>query len=82
MKKPMFYADLADLSEDNRISLIGQTVRAGNIVGVCVDDIPSTVERYVRKIEALDGCELLSRSKGPVPGVLLLRVGPKASALS
>ena len=73
---PKGYADLADLPEDERITAVAHYVRDhGLTAAVCVDDVPGRPERYARKLRAL-GCRILSQSKGPVPGVITLKVGP------
>lgn len=76
MAKPKGFADLADLPEDKRIELIVHHVRDhGRTVAVCVDDEPGKPERYAKKL-AEKGCLVLEQLKGPVKGVVTLRVGP------
>jgi hypothetical protein len=78
-KKPEGYADLHALSEDERIGVIGHTVTAhGKTVAVCVDDQPAKVERYKRKLrERFPSVVILDTTKGPVKGVVTIRVGPQ-----
>ena len=72
---PKGYADLADLPEDERIAIIAATAKSGKIVGVCVDDEKPKVERYIRKLAAL-GVRIIDQTRGPVKGVVTIRVGP------
>jgi len=72
---PKAFADLADLPEDERIALIAATAKAGKVVGVCVDDEKEKVKRYIRKLVAL-GVRVIDQSRGPVKGVVTIRVGP------
>lgn len=75
-KQPTGFADLADLPEDERLDAVAHYVCGhGLTAAVCMDDIPGRPERYARKLRAL-GCRIISRSKGPVPGVITLKVGP------
>ncbi len=74
--KPSGFADLADLPEDERIAAIARYVLDHwRIAGVCVDDEPGKPERYAKKLADL-GCRIIEQVKGPVPGVITLRVGP------
>lgn len=78
-KKPEAFVDLHRLSEDERIAHIGHMVTEhGKTVGVCVDDINSKVDRYIKKVLGrFPGVALLDRVKGPVAGVVTLRFGPQ-----
>lgn len=74
--RPSGFADLADLPEDDRIQAIAHYVRDhGRTAAVCVDDEPGKPERYARKLAA-HGCRIVELVKGPVPGVVTLKVGP------
>lgn len=75
---PKAYADLGDLEEDQRIDIIGQTVMRGRlVVGVCVDDVPGKPERYIEKLKKrYPGIRILDQFKGPVKGVVTIRVAP------
>lgn len=79
MKKPSGFADLHELSEDQRIEVIGRTVvEMGKTVGVVVDDEPGKAERYIRKLrERFPGAVVLSQEKGPVAGAVTLKIGPQ-----
>lgn len=46
------FADLADLPEDERIHIIGQTADAGERVGFFVDD-DAKADRYIAKLTKL-----------------------------
>lgn len=70
------YADLADLPEDERISLAAETAMRGSVVGVVTDDEPGKPERYIRKLEAR-GVRVIDRGPGPVRHTVLIRIGPK-----
>ena len=43
------FADLADLPEDDRIRVIGETAESGDRVGFFVDD-DAKADRYIRKL--------------------------------
>ncbi|MGN6206034.1 hypothetical protein [Humibacter sp.] len=78
-RKPEGYADLGDLSEDERITIIGRTVvERGKTVAVCVDDQPAKVARYIRKIrDRFPTIVVLSQSKGPARGIVTIKLGPQ-----
>jgi len=78
-KRPEAFVDLHALSEDERIQMIGHTVVAhGKTVGVMVDDLPGKVERYLKKLrERFPTVVVLSQTKGPVDGVVTIKVGPQ-----
>lgn len=71
------YSDLADLPEDERIRIVGETVTLhGKTVGLCVDDTPGKADRYKRKLrERFPGVVILDTKRGPVKGVITIRVG-------
>lgn len=85
--KPIGFADLADMPEDERIAIIGRTVvDQQKTVGVCVDatltkgSSETKADRYKRKLtERFPGLVILSTEAGPVKGVVTIRVGPKPS---
>ena len=76
---PEGFADLADLPEDERIGIIGHyVVDHGKVVGVCVEDEQSKIERYVAKVrERFPTVALLAVAKGPVPKVVTIKFGPE-----
>jgi hypothetical protein len=76
------YADLADLPEDDRITSIGKTAAAGNVVGVVVDD-DAKADRYIKKLSRrFPNVRVIDRGAGPVAGTVLVRVGPAEGSLS
>lgn len=79
MRKPEGFADLANLSEDDRIRVIGETVtQTGKTVGVCVDATPGKADRYKRKLaKRFPDVVILDTTVGPVKGVITIRVGPR-----
>ncbi len=79
------YADLYELTEDERIEAIGKTVMAGPssstdkplVVAVIVDDDGKKAKRYCKKLKAkYPGIRILKKFKGPVPGTVTIQVGP------
>lgn len=73
------FADLADLPEDDRITIIAQTASApgAGIIGVVVDD-DAKADRYIAKLlKASSQVRIIDRGPGPVKGSVLIRVGPK-----
>lgn len=81
MSKPKGYADIADLPEDERIKIIGETVtQQGAIVGVCVDSTPGKADRYKRKLLArFPNLVIIDTTDGPVKDVVTIRMGPRQS---
>jgi hypothetical protein len=75
-RTPTYAADLADLPEDERIRVIAQAVEYGQVCGIIVDDEPSKVARFHRKLMAR-GCVILSTTKS-IEGTVVIRVGPRA----
>lgn len=71
------YADLHDLTEDNRIKVIGEAARKGNTIGVVLEkDEPKKIERYIKKvIERFPGIVVLKRIDGPTPGTITVKFG-------
>lgn len=78
-KRPEAFLDTHKLSEDQRIDVIGHAVTEhGKTVAVCVDDVVGKPERYIKKLkERFPGVVVLERVKGPVAGVVTIRVGPQ-----
>lgn len=73
------YADLHQLTEDERIQVIGEhVVRQNEIIGVCVDAQPGKAGRYVKKLrENFPQLEVFDVFDGPTPGVVTIKVGPR-----
>ena len=72
------FADLADLPEDERIRLAAHTAAHGHIVGLCTDDVPAKVARYIAKLSRYP-IRVIDQQPGPVAGVVTIRIGPKES---
>jgi hypothetical protein len=72
------YADIADLPEDERVSVIAAAAAQGQIVGFVVDDWPDKAERYIRKLAAYP-VRIIDQRPGPVKNTVLVRIGPKES---
>lgn len=75
------YRDIADLSEDDRIQMIGEkTMKAGKVVGFFVDDDslePGKADRYIQKLqERFPGIRVTHRGPGLVAGTTLIKVEP------
>lgn len=73
------FADLADLGEDYRIKIIGETVLKHRKVVSFVTDAkpPSKVDRYIKKLlERYPGVVVLERLAGPGPDAVSVKVGP------
>jgi hypothetical protein len=78
------FADLADLPEDDRITIIGQAVMDGNQVAVPVDeegpDGYEKADRYVKKLlERFPLIEFVGKAKGPVKDAVTFVVRRKAN---
>ena len=71
------FADLGDLSEDDRIDAIARTAACGHIVGFVVED-DAKADRYCEKLRRYN-VRVIDRSAGPVKDTILVRVGPKES---
>lgn len=69
------FADLADLPEDTRIDIIGQTASGGALVGFVVDD-DEKADRYIKKLSERFKVRIIDRGAGPVANTILVRVGP------
>lgn len=73
------YSDLADLPEDERIQIIGESAMAGNIIGIAIDDDDRKVRRYLKKLlKRFPGIRHIDTKPGIVPGTVIVRVGPEA----
>ena len=74
MSQP-FYADLADLSEDERIAIIGQQAEGGKRVAFIVEDT-AKADRYIRKLLLDFNVRVEERGNGPVKDTVYVKVGP------
>lgn len=73
------YADLADLPEDDRIAIIGQTAMKGGVIAFCVDADRGKADRYMAKLLNLfPDLEEMERFSGPVPNVVTVKVRRKS----
>lgn len=75
----MKFADLYELTEDERIAVIGRAATGGQSVGVCLEkDEPAKIERYIEKVtKRYPEVAVLSRIDGPVPSVVTIKFGRK-----
>jgi hypothetical protein len=79
---PKAYGDLANLSEDDRITIIGLAAES-QLVAFFVDDEKGKPERYKRKLLArFPKVEVISTTKGPVENVVTIKVGPRKGSLT
>lgn len=64
------YMDAADLEEDKRIQIIGESAMAGGKIAFHVDDEPGKADRYIQKLlTKFPELKVKSRFMGPVDGV-------------
>lgn len=77
MKAKPKYADIADLSEDERIRVIGSEVVAKRSpVAFIVDDETGKADRYIQKLaERFPQVCVQERFPGPVHGTITVKVG-------
>lgn len=74
MNKAVF-ADLHDLDEDKRISIIVASVASGKTVGFVVDSELGKADRYISKLTArLPGIIVERMDRGPVKGTVAVKV--------
>jgi hypothetical protein len=73
--QPKFF-DLYELSEDERIRAIADTVKKGLQTAFIVDDEPKA-DRYLAKIRALVRVRVIRRGAGPTPGAYTVQIGPE-----
>lgn len=75
------YQDLFDLSEDQRIDLIGHMVVDHKQTNAFVVEDDAKADRYIKKLVAkFPGVEVVGRGKGPIAGTVYVKVGPRADA--
>lgn len=76
-KLPM-YADLFELSEDERIDTIGHMVTEhGKTIGFVVETT-AKADRYIKKLKKkYPTVTVLDQGPGPVKNTILVRVGPQ-----
>lgn len=73
-RKPV-YADIADLPEDERISIIGYHAQNGEHVAFIVED-NEKADRYIRKLLLDFNVRVEERGDGPVKNTVYVKVGP------
>ena len=71
----MKFADIADLPEDERVSIIGRYAESGIVIAFIVDD-DEKADRYIRKLRQRHKVRVISRGPGPVAQSVAVRVGP------
>jgi hypothetical protein len=71
------FADLGDLPEADRVKLVVEACRAGNICGVVVET-QAKADRYAELFKAY-GVRIIDTKPGPIKDSVMLRVGPKES---
>lgn len=74
--KPKAYADLADLSEADRIKVIARVAESGQIVAFIVED-QVKADRYKAQLAKYPNIQVIDQGPGPIPNSLTVRVGPK-----
>lgn len=67
------FADLADLSEDDRIRIIGETAERRHSVAFVVED-DEKADRYITKLAERFRVVVVSRSAGPVAGTVAVKI--------
>jgi len=76
------YSDIADMPENERIHVIGETASAGSVVGFVVEN-DVKADRYLRKLQRwFPGVRVIDRGPGPVANTILVRCGPKQETQS
>ena len=73
------YADIADLPEDERITLIGQRAETGERVGFFVED-DAKADRYMTKLQTQFQVQEVKRSHGFPANTVLVIVTRLANA--
>lgn len=70
------YADLGDLSEDERIAVIGRVASEQmKITGFIVED-NDKADRYIRKLTERFKVRIICRGAGPIKDTVFVKVGP------
>ena len=73
------WADLGDMTEDQRIKIIGECAMRGEKVGVVLEKKEhDKIARYIEKITSrYPGVGVLKRFDGPTQGVVTIKFGLK-----
>ncbi len=71
----MRYEDLHELSEDDRIKVIGDAAMTGKTVGVCLEKSePQKIARYIAKVtERFPAVRVIERIEGPTTLVITIK---------
>ena len=73
-KKPRAMLDLHKLREDDRIKIIVEQCKKGEVVGVLIDAVESKVQRYIEKVQKMcPGIYVVERVGGPVANVVTVK---------
>jgi hypothetical protein len=67
------FADLADLAEDDRIRIIGETAEHRHSVAFIVED-NDKADRYIAKLTERFGVVVTARGVGPVDGTVAVKI--------
>lgn len=80
IKNAQFYADLARLSEDDRIDLIGRhCLDTDEAVAILTDSDAGKADRYIEKLTTrFPGVEIVERGDGPVKDTVYFKARKKA----
>lgn len=73
--KQGIYADLADLPEEERITVMGQEAEAGKTIAFIVEN-NEKADRYIRKLLMDFNVRVIGRGPGPIKGLVYVKVGP------
>ena len=75
------YADLHDLPEDERITIMGNVASEGKPTRVMVDDEPAEVARTISKVTStIRWGWVIEQLDSPIAGVVMLRFGPRLAS--
>lgn len=67
------FADLADLHEDDRIRIIGETAEHRHSVAFVVED-DAKADRYIAKLTERFKVVVAARGSGPVAGTVAVKI--------
>lgn len=70
------FVDAADLAEDKRITMIGETaMKTGGKIGFVTDSDPGKAERYIKKLlTRYPQLTVIGRCDGPTEGMVTVSV--------
>lgn len=83
MNLPPFF-DISKLSEDQRITLMGNIIRKDRAaIGCLVDHNQETIDRYIRKMTTqFPDIHVVTQCPGPTKGVYTIKFGLKTGTPS